>query len=56
MNEAKANKIVGKIIDLLRSEGVKVDTPYDLENFFEDYCSHSQQRATGKFALSEDDE
>ena len=53
--EKRMIEIAGKIIDLMRSEGIAVDSPYDLENFVEDYCSHSQLKETGRFQ-SEDDE
>jgi len=44
------NEIVGEIIDLLRNKGIKINSPYDFENWIEDNCSHSQLFRTGKFA------
>ena len=43
-----------KVIALLRAEGVKMDSPYDFENFFE--VSHSELFATGGFKMEDDDE
>jgi hypothetical protein len=42
-------KVLGKIIDLLRDEGIDIRTPYDLSNWFEDNTSHSEQFKTGRF-------
>jgi hypothetical protein len=43
-------EIVGKIIDLLRENGVEIDSPYDLENFCYDYMrSHSDIIESGRF-------
>lgn len=42
--------ILGKIIDLMRAEGVKLDDPYDFENFISDHAKHSDLFATGKFS------
>jgi len=50
-------EILAEVIDLLRNRGVDIDSPYDLENWMEDYASHEQQFATGKFNhLIEDNE
>lgn len=43
------NQILGKIIDLMRAEGLDITSPYDVENFFEDHCSHSKMFKTGRF-------
>lgn len=53
MNDERAIEILGKVIDLLRAEGVQVDSPYDVENFFDDVGSHSQMFATGRFETEE---
>jgi len=43
-------KILTKIIELLREEGVKIDSPYDLENWLADHAqSHSDMFQTGLF-------
>lgn len=47
-----AIEILGKLIDLLRSEGVNIDDPYDFENFIEDNASHSNLFKTGRFDKS----
>lgn len=47
--ELQANELLGKIIDLMRYEGWKVDSPYDIENFIKDYASHRQCFQTGRF-------
>lgn len=49
MNKAKQNKILAEIVDVLRANGVKVDSAYDVENFFEDYMSHSDLFDCGRF-------
>jgi hypothetical protein len=43
------NEILGKIIDLMRAEGLDIDSPYDVENFFTDYGSHNDMFETGRF-------
>ena len=48
-------EIMGKVIDLLRTEGLEIDSPYDVENFFEDYGSHSSQFDTGRFVREDED-
>jgi hypothetical protein len=45
------NEILGKIIDLMRAEGLDIDSPYDVENFFEDHGSHSDMFETGRFGF-----
>ena len=42
-------EILAEVIDLLRSRGVEIDSPYDLTNWIEDYASHEQQFDTGRF-------
>jgi len=44
-------EIVGKLVDLLRAEGVTIESQYDFENFIEDNCSHSQLKETGRFPV-----
>ena len=49
-------KIIGEIIDLLEQNGIKIDSPYDLENFAEDYlCDHSFIFATKRFDDPDED-
>jgi hypothetical protein len=52
----KKQIILGKIIDLLREEGVKIDSPYDFENFMADHASHSNLFATKRFKEEEDEQ
>ena len=55
MMSDKRIEILGKIIDLLREEGVEVTSPYDIENFFEDLDGlHSSCFNTGRFPNCED--
>jgi len=49
-------EIVGKLVDLLRSEGVAIESQYDFENFIEDNCSHSQLAETGRFPCTEEED
>lgn len=49
MNKTRQNKILAEIVDVLRANGVKVDSPYDVENFFTDYMNHSDLFDCGKF-------
>lgn len=37
MTKAKAIQIVAELMDVLNRHGVKVDTPYVFENFFQDH-------------------
>jgi hypothetical protein len=46
------NEILGKIIDLMREEGLDIDSPYDVQNFFFDYGSHSDMSETGRFGYT----
>lgn len=47
-------KIISEIIDVLEKNGVEIKSPYDLENFAQDYlCDHSYIFATRRF--DEDD-
>jgi len=48
------DSLLGKIIDLMRKEGVKVDSPYDFENWFEDNANHTELFKTGKFKQDEE--
>lgn len=43
-------KIMGKVIDLLRSEGININSPYDSENFFAEFECHSKLFSTGRFS------
>jgi hypothetical protein len=43
------DKIAKGLIEYLRSQGVDMDSPYDLENFIADHCSHSQLFECGAF-------
>lgn len=50
MKKLKPSEIVAKIIDLLRESGIKIDSPYDLENFCEDHMqSHTDICKSRKF-------
>lgn len=53
MNKEKAIEILGKIIEMMRAAGEKMDSPYDFENFVADYGSHSNLFATGKFKVED---
>jgi hypothetical protein len=46
--------ILGKIIDLLREEGVTIDSPYDFEHWIEDHTSHSKLFDTNRFKTEDD--
>lgn len=48
------NEILGKVIDLLRENGVEMDSPYDFENWVFDNATHTQLFATGKFKREDD--
>ena len=57
MTEKAKNELLGKIIDLMRAEGLEVKTPYDVEKFFEDHGSHSDMFKTGRFKnMDEEDD
>ena len=45
-----ANVLLGKVIDLMRAEGLEVESSYDVENFFEDHGSHTNMFDTGRFS------
>lgn len=53
---SRARYLVTGLIDFLRVNGVKIDSPYDFENFIEDNCSHTQLFATGRFDEEDYDE
>lgn len=40
---------LSKIIDILREQGVTIDSPYDFENFFTDNATHTNLMRTHKF-------
>ena len=44
-----SKEVLGAVIDLMRNMGVKIDSPYDFENWVGDHASHSQQFATKRF-------
>jgi hypothetical protein len=50
----KPTDILKKLIIELRNAGVKIEDPYDFENWIEDHASHSQLFATGLFEEKED--
>ena len=50
----KPNEILGKIIDLLRENGVVVDSPYDFENWIEDHANHFELFKTKRFVTDDD--
>ena len=41
-------RILGLVIDLLRKEGMEIESPYDVENFFGN-MSHSAMFETRRF-------
>jgi hypothetical protein len=41
-------ELLGKIIDLMRAEGMTVNDPYDFENLMEE-ATHSNLYSTGRF-------
>jgi hypothetical protein len=47
-------EVLARIIDLMRSCYIKLDSPYDFENWLADNASHSQLFATGKFVTDSD--
>jgi hypothetical protein len=51
MSGAKTIEVLGKVIDLLRAEGVKIDDPYDFENFMDENARHFQLFKTKRFKL-----
>lgn len=54
LTEIQKIALLGKIIDLMRAEGLKVESPYDAENFFQDYGEqHSYLVVTGRFKTNE---
>jgi hypothetical protein len=42
------------VVELLRANGVKIKSPYDLENWIEDNVTHSRLFKTGLFGQIED--
>jgi len=56
MPKPKAKEVVKNLVLWLREQGIKIESPYDLENFIADHCSHSQMFATGVFKEDDDDE
>jgi len=43
-------ELAGKIIDLMRANGLTIESPYDVENFVEEYLTnHSNLWETGRF-------
>ena len=57
MNKSDVLRILSQIVEVLRVNGVIVDSPYDVENFFVDYGQHSNYLETGCFPnLKENDE
>ncbi len=58
MDKTQANEVLGKVIDLMKAEGVVVESPYDISNFFEDHGSHTNMFETHRFddMLEDDDE
>lgn len=45
----KSVELLGKVVDLLRENGIRIDSPYDVDNFFEDCASHEKLMKTGRF-------
>ena len=56
MNKEKQIRILAAIVDVLRANGVKVDSPYDVKNFFADYCGYSALFECGKFKVDTEEE
>lgn len=47
-------ELVGQMIDLARSQGYRMDSPYDFENFIMDHADqHTDLFATGRFEVEE---
>jgi hypothetical protein len=56
INNKIAIKIIKEIIEVLKKNGIEIDSPYDLENFAQDYlCNHSLIFKTGKFIWDGED-
>lgn len=56
MSESESNQLLGKIIDMMRENGVKLVTPYDFQNWMYDNAkSHSKLFDTGRFDDIRDD-
>jgi hypothetical protein len=52
MDEDENIKIAAEVIELLRSRGVDVTSPYDVENWVEEYLTnHSNLFKTGQFKM-----
>jgi hypothetical protein len=49
MTPAAARTVLTKIINVMRNYGMRIDSPYDVENFIGDWGSHSQMFETGCF-------
>lgn len=47
--------VIWEMVGLLRLRGIKMDSPYDLENFIQDHCSHSQLFEAGAFSCEPDE-
>jgi hypothetical protein len=53
--QTKTTKILSKIIDLMRKEGLVIEDPYDFTNFMEDYATHSHLFETERFEEEDED-
>lgn len=49
-------ELLAAMIDLLRNNGVSIETPYDFENWIQDNAGHTQMFETGRFSYLSDDE
>ncbi len=44
-----STELLKKFIELLRNNGVEINSPYDVDNWIEDNISHSKMFETGLF-------
>ncbi len=56
MNKDLKIKILRELVEVFERNGVKVETPYDIENFMEDHGRHEDFFECGKFNHLIDDE
>lgn len=46
--------ILGKMVEILRDEGVECDSPYDFTNFIDEHAGHDNLFETEKFEVEDD--
>lgn len=56
MTKEKQNKILSEIVIVLKNNGIKIDSPYDVKNFLEDHGSNEDFLNCGQFKHLIDDE